>query len=68
MFKREALDLMSLAELSEIASALGFNAGNQGKEDPARGLQAQSRPGFLEEQRRGIFRSKRAVIGAIVNE
>ena len=33
MFKREALDLMSLPELSEIASALGFSAGKQGKED-----------------------------------
>ncbi len=33
MFKREALDLMSLAELSEIASALGFKAGKLGKEE-----------------------------------
>lgn len=33
MFKREALDLMSLSELSEIASALGFDAGKLGKED-----------------------------------
>lgn len=33
MFKREALDLMSLSELAEIASALGFNAGKQKKED-----------------------------------
>jgi transcription termination factor Rho len=33
MFKREALDLMSLSELSEIASALGFDAGKQAKEE-----------------------------------
>ncbi len=33
MFKREALDVMSLSELSEIASALGFKAGKQGKEE-----------------------------------
>ncbi len=32
MFKRVALDLMSMPELSEIASALGFDAGNQNKE------------------------------------
>lgn len=33
MFKREALDVMSVSELSEIASALGFKAGKQGKEE-----------------------------------
>ena len=33
MFKREALELMSLSELAEIESALGFNAGKQKKED-----------------------------------
>ncbi len=33
MFKREALDIMSLSELLEIASALGFKAGKQGKEE-----------------------------------
>ena len=33
MFKREALDIMSVSELSEIASALGFKAGKQGKEE-----------------------------------
>jgi len=32
MFKREALDLMSVAELSEIASALGIDAKGKGKE------------------------------------
>ena len=33
MFKREALDVMSVSELSDIASALGFKAGKQGKEE-----------------------------------
>lgn len=33
MFKREALDLMSLSELSEISSALGFDAGKLEKSD-----------------------------------
>ena len=50
MFKREALDLISMPELSEIASALGFDAGNQNKESLINSILKQQEQFMSQEE------------------